>query len=448
MSSGTLWFTLEELQLQFRRLGVTRAYFKWLAPNDNSKNQIYLGSDYSAINILPVGTVTASPTGKGGRAVFKAPIALWWLAPDGSLSQAPSAQVILYGQYPEIRLSGFLLGSKGAPSEVLAKRGEGRALFLGVTGDGRVIGHAAAAYDPITAQLPKRVDAENKVLLEFPLGHGESAVDSRARLLRELARVHRLGWIDSKRLDASGRILPCISQNCGGYTLEAELGVRPNGIGEPDFEGWEIKQHTVARFGSVAGVVTLITPEPDEGLYVSKGVEAFIRKYGYPDRRGRPDRLNVGGLHRHGTPDPRTRLRLEIRGFDRRTGKIVDAGGGICLIDRSDTIAAQWSFSKLIGHWKRKHARAAFVQSQRRLDPRRQYRYGSKVELGEDSDLARFLTAMCEGHVYYDPALKIVGASTPRPSVKRRNQFRIKTSRLPSLYGSFSSVDALGASSS
>jgi hypothetical protein len=31
------------------------------------------------------------------------------------------------------------------------------------------------------------------------------------------------------------------SSNCGGYTLEAELGATPNGYSEPDFMGWEIK---------------------------------------------------------------------------------------------------------------------------------------------------------------------------------------------------------------
>jgi hypothetical protein len=33
--------------------GATRIYVKKLAPNDNSKNQIYLGGDFSALNILP-----------------------------------------------------------------------------------------------------------------------------------------------------------------------------------------------------------------------------------------------------------------------------------------------------------------------------------------------------------------------------------------------------------
>ncbi|MEO0062747.1 MAG: hypothetical protein RLZZ08_1307, partial [Pseudomonadota bacterium] len=32
------------------------------------------------------------------------------------------------------------------------------------------------------------------------------------------------------------------------YTLEAELGITPNGIAEPDFQGWEVKQYGVRDF--------------------------------------------------------------------------------------------------------------------------------------------------------------------------------------------------------
>ena len=42
-------------------------------------------------------------------------------------------------------------------------------------------------------------------------------------LLKEMKRIHELGWITSKRLDKKGNILPCKSSNCGGYTLEARI---------------------------------------------------------------------------------------------------------------------------------------------------------------------------------------------------------------------------------
>jgi hypothetical protein len=45
--------------------------------------------------------------------------------------------------------------------------------------------------------------------------------------------------------------MACEAPNCGGYTLEAELGITPNGYSEPDFLGWEVKQFGVANFARV-----------------------------------------------------------------------------------------------------------------------------------------------------------------------------------------------------
>src|SRR5690606_26890966 len=143
------------------------------------------------------------------------------------------------------------------------------------------------------------------------------------RLLAELKRVHELGWILSKRLDKMGNILPCNSSNCGGYTLEAELGVTPNGFSEPDFLGWEVKQFTVKNFSNInSAVITLMTPEPTGGIYVTEGIESFIRRYGYDDVSGKHDRLNFGGqfyLNRRGL---RTGLTLKLFGFNIEERKI------------------------------------------------------------------------------------------------------------------------------
>jgi hypothetical protein len=53
-------------------------------------------------------------------------------------------------------------------------------------------------------------------------------------------------------------ILPCKSPQCGGYTLEAELGITPNGYSEPDFMGWEVKQFGVTKFENInSSIITL-----------------------------------------------------------------------------------------------------------------------------------------------------------------------------------------------
>src|SRR3546814_14536668 len=84
---------------------------------------------------------------------------------------------------------------------------------------------------------------------------------------------------------------PYAARNGGGYTLEAELGITPNGYAEPDFMGWEIKQYGVRDFVSFRPKypVTLMTPEPTGGVYRTEGVAAFMRRFGYTDQ----DRKNV-----------------------------------------------------------------------------------------------------------------------------------------------------------
>src|SRR3546814_8267202 len=73
-------------------------------------------------------------------------------------------------------------------------------------------------------------------------------------------------------------------------------GHHPNGYAEPDFMGWEIKQYGVRDFVSfrTKSPVTLMTPEPTGGVYRTEGVAAFMKRFGYPDQAGRPDRFTFG----------------------------------------------------------------------------------------------------------------------------------------------------------
>ena len=93
---------LDQLRELMARAGATRIVFKRLAPNDNSKNQIYLGGDYSALQILPFSDVTADISKKDSkRDRFKAKVKLQWLDNNGALYDAPTTQLILYPKYPE-----------------------------------------------------------------------------------------------------------------------------------------------------------------------------------------------------------------------------------------------------------------------------------------------------------------------------------------------------------
>ena len=67
-----------------------------------------------------------------------------------------------------------------------------------------------------------------------------------------------------------------------------------------------------------------MTPEPTGGYYRAHGAEDFVRTFGYPDKNGKPDRLNFGGVHKFGQRQALTGLIMELDGFDVQTGKIND----------------------------------------------------------------------------------------------------------------------------
>ena len=66
MSSDSL--SLEQLRAHFSAHGVRQILLKVLSPNDNSKNQVYLGGDFSVLHVLPAGDPVAGTSGQIGRA--------------------------------------------------------------------------------------------------------------------------------------------------------------------------------------------------------------------------------------------------------------------------------------------------------------------------------------------------------------------------------------------
>jgi hypothetical protein len=423
---------LEDVQSLFADAGCTRLYAKVLAENDNSKNQVYFGPDFKALNLFPNEGIIAADSGRSGS-IFKARLQFSWLLDNGSSVSAPGAQLILYPQYPEVRFSGFLQHCAFAPSHLMRPRQRGRVLFLGVA-ENRVFGFVVSP-DSLTAKefQSKFQSPTVGVFSELALPRVISEMASRVALLRELRRIHTKGWIDSKQLGVNG-VTPCNAPQCGGLTLEAELGIPKNSKSEPDFHGWEIKQHNVSSLEQFnSGVITLMTPEPGGGYYKEEGVPAFIRRFGYADKRGRPDRLNFGGIHKVGVRHKSTNLTIRLLGYDRSTHRLMDAHGAIELIDDLGFVAASWGFTSLLKHWTRKHEKAVYVPSQCQKQPERRYRYGAKVRLAMRTDFLLFLKAMSEGVVYYDPGIKLEG-SKQGATVKRRSQFRVASKNIPRLY--------------
>lgn len=430
---------------QFKRLmkdsGVTQLYFKRLAENDNSKNQVYLGPDFSALNILPTGNFVSDPE-KPTR--LKAPLHFSWLTREGVVVRAPKAQLILYPQYPEVRFSGFLQGCAGGPNSLMTVRQSGRVLFFGITTGGQIIGSVAAHDSALANEIEALgLQPDIGVFSQISLIKVVRDGDERRILLAELSRIAKLGWIDSKRLNSRGEILLYNARNGGGYTLEAELGVRPNGFSEPDFHGWEIKQHAVRQLTRPAsgGPITLMTPEPTGGVYVEDGIQEFIRRFGYADRTI-IDRRNFGGVHTAVKICAATSLSLTLGGYDAAKHKITDLSKGISLLDKNGEAAAMWDYRGLLSHWTRKHARAAYIPSLvRTMLKTNQYQYGGLVRLAIGTDFLLFVNAIATGAVYYDPGIKIENASSAKPVIKKRSQFRIRSANIPVLYTKVEEVD-------
>jgi len=418
-----------------RSNGAKRLYAKTLSANDNSKNQVYLGGDFSALNIFSHKTVQTDSGDKAGskRDRAKAKIDFSWVDETGS-HEAPNAQLILYPKYPEVRFSGFLLGCRKAPNATMRVRDPERVLFFGVTDTGKVLGYAAATDSPLAREFTSVVGlSQIGVFSEIPL-IGKS--DSKTELLSALRRIYEKHWIESKKMGANNKPKSYKARNGGGYTLEAELGIAPNGYAEPDYLGWELKQYSVNNFETFRAKtpVTLFTPEPSGGFYKDAGVIPFIDKFGYADKSGKLDRWNFGGIYSlKKDPHKDTGLRLSLLGFDYQKGVIADMTGGLALLDKNDEPAAIWNYTSILEHWNRKHAKAAYIPSLFRTPPP-EYRYGQKVLLCEGTDFSLFLKAIVESSIYLDPAIKVIRSAGKNPISKRRNQFRINHKNLDSLY--------------
>ncbi len=159
-----------------------------------------------------------------------------------------------------------------------------------------------------------------------------------------------------------------------------------------------------------------------------------MRKFGYADKLGRPDRLNFGGLHKVGVRRATTHLTMQLLGYDADRGRITNAIGAISLMSDDEEVAASWPFSGVLEHWSQKHSKAVFVPSLKRDDPSRQYHYGHKVRLAQGADSLRLLNALATGVVYYDPGIKLENVSAAKPKPKERSQFRIASKFIDALY--------------
>lgn len=431
-----MFTNIASLLSRFSALGAVMAFCKPLAENDNSKQQIYLGGSLEVVQMFPfhnIETNTANNT-------YKVKLDFIWVS-ENTTERAAGAQLILYPQYPEVRLSGFLRGCKNAPNEYLRpvpanKRRfnnglDGRVLFFGITNNGETLAYLAEAESQIACEFQCK-QAENtysqqSIFFNLPL----LGRDTKSVLLEKLAEIRDFGWQPSVRLNKAGEVIPYKARNGGGYTLEALLGIIPNGRAEPDFMGWELKAFSGSR-------ITLMTPEPNGGMYFEQGVKAFVRQFGSPTG---DDTLYFTGTHRANLRNEKTKLTLNVRGFNSMQGMIKDVDGAVELLTDTGECAAAWSFADLMISWNKKHAQAAYIPYESEKISAPAYRYFSPTLLGEGTDFNRYLMSLNAGLIIFDPGSKVMNASSTKSTVKARSQFRIPLKQLASLYQKFAATD-------
>jgi len=426
---------------KMKNLGAKRVFIKPLANNDNSKQQIYLGSDFEVIRAIPSGDVYSAGVSRKG-AIFKAPLDFYWVNQKGETDLAPNAQIIFYPKYPETRLSGFLKGCSRtkaiAPSHLMqaptaderaARIDINRYLILGVD-EKTVWAHCSGWEGTLHDELKGIVEAVDarlvaSVFYEYTL----AKETSEEKLLNKLKEIYLQGPIESCRLNAKGELLTYKAQNGAGYTLEAQFGITPNGSPEPDFMDWELKSHS-------SGAVTLMTPEPNVGTYLDD-LESFLRAYG---TRIEPERMDFASRHNVGVMNKKTSLTMHFEGYDPATGEIVEPEGGLMLRDAAGVLVAGWKFEKLIERWKQKHTNTCFVSYTAIRETPPKYQFGPKVVLGKGTSLKLFLEALYSSTIYYDPGVNmklLKGKWKP----KKRNQFRISWRNIDSLYVELKNID-------
>lgn len=414
--------------------GADKILFKCLAENDNSKQQIYLGGSFEALNQIPFGEVV--PDNIYGKVPnYKASLNFYWISDEGQVEKAPGAKLILYPKYPEVRLSGFLQGCSIAPSEYLqpvsaGKRKsnntkDGRVLVLGIHRNGRIFAYLIPAGTPLANQFFSIADNE-QIFTRIDL---VSSHATKTELLSKIRSIQKRGWIPGCRINSEGLLVDYKAINGGGYTLEACFGIIPNGRAEPDWKGWEVKSYTGNR-------ITLMTPEPDAGYYNEHKVGAFVAEYGHVSEKGE---IYFTGVHKWGRINKKTGMKIVIDGYDEVTNRIVKVNGGLTLLDSKGNPAAVWTFAKLIEHWGKKHARAVYIPYLRNtINMGYEYKYINPVILGEGTDFDKFLQAFKNGFIDYDPGSKLFINDKGNYQTKARNQFRIKTADLKTLYHHYS----------
>jgi hypothetical protein len=449
--------SLSQIYQQLEKLGADKAVLKVLPKNANDKNQVYFASSFSSLynnfdlSLAERGASTSLtkdhsvPGNLIPEAVFNT---FSWMKRDGAQIKARNVKVIVYTQYPEARLSGFITVENTMPQSLSvtytkAHPNSRRLLVLARLPCGACVGIVYLDFpDSLAAEvaaLPGLEGSRVCKVLNIDQGSGE-------KLFRQLTDIVNRP-MKGCRLDAFGNTLPFTGTQVCGYTLEHALGIIPNSGKDGDLYGIELKTHTQVK-------VTLFTPEPDFGLY-TESFETFMRQYGYEAAGGE---WRVTGIHRAGVRCAKSGLTLQVREFrvadpgNPKTDWIRDEKGHrkpfpydpstsltsklgaveVVLEDDKGNVAAGWSLERLMNNWGVKHNQVVYVSASKNDNPdadevKQGYDYvvtfAPRVIWCRETSAERLLNAICSGVIYLDPAPKFVPADPSKN--KRRAQWRV-----------------------
>ena len=422
---------------QFESNDVNRVFYKKLVRNDVSKNQPYLGGSFDVISVLPLNEIKQDT--RGTRANFKCPVSFYWLSTDGNLELAPRTQIILYPKYPEVRLSGFLQGCRSAPSRLMNPKSRAetpeRLLFLGITRGRAIIAYVIESNESLLNELSQlQIINSYGVLNEIELNDNDEIIKN--ELISKIATLQN-NWVPARYIGKDGTVFKKkIDNQSHGMTLEAEFGISHNAQPNPDWNGWELKAKKVSSMDTqhYSKEITLMTPQPDGGIY-HDSFEEFIKSYGRYSKF--KERYDFTGRHFYNKLHDTTNLLLRINKYN-FNNQTFDTDGNIELIDNNNVPVASWSFLSLLKHWNNKHQKCAIIPCSTKDDPP-EVTFYNKIEVGLGTDFTKFLSSFHNCQIKYDPACW----REDQGENKHRNQWRISSKYLNSIYNTFDQIDVL-----
>lgn len=449
--------SMASLRDSLQKCGADLAVIKVLPKNANDKNQVYFANSFTSLyNIFDLelaergASTSRKSTAKPGSYIPEAIFSSFeWLRPDGSRVRAKNVKVVVYTQYPEARLSGFLSVENTMPHSLSASYIRNNPECKRVLVLGRLPGGSCLAMicidpsDSFLTDINSLANIQGSRVCKLLSIQQEYTTKLLSQLASVVARP-----LKGCRLDKNGRTLPFTGTQVCGYTLEHALGISPNSSKDGDLYGIELKTHTRPKS-------TLFTPEPDFGLY-TENFECFMRTYGYETKGGKEFR--VTGIHRANIRCSRSGLTLKVQEyriadpFDSKSDWLRDDNGNripfpydatrsltskmdaveVVLVDDSGYIAAGWSLERLMNNWGAKHNKAVYLSAKKKKNPVQQevadgfeyqVSYASQVILCEGSSAELMLKAIADGIIYLDPAPKFV--PTDASKNKRRSQWRV-----------------------